>query len=208
MRKKHHLLLYPLLLAGLGVLGLLASGAFQVINGTLTLQGIPLEIVGRALADGPARNAYLAGNPDGLHHRLQQLGIEAEIKNFYRSQIRDEYQLDQYIHQLFYSMSGYVGRAYVVNSQGILVPKDQREANFQRWFNLASAAGVVVGLRRENEIWYVISPQGTVAPYREVAKIFSEADLRNLIRLKNKLDSSPTQLPPPDRSQPPEKIFP
>jgi hypothetical protein len=48
------------------------------------------------------------------------MGVEAQIKDFYRSQIDSEQELDRHIHQIFYDNTGYVGEAYQVNSEGIL----------------------------------------------------------------------------------------
>lgn len=63
----------------------------------------------------------MLGDNKQLHSRLEILGIEEEIKDYYRPQITDEVQLDQYIHQLLYDRTGYVGYNYRVNSQGILI---------------------------------------------------------------------------------------
>jgi hypothetical protein len=75
------------------------------------------------IQDETARSAYFKGDSKKLHDRLQDMGVEEQIKAFYRPQIGDEVQLDQYIHQLLYNRTGHVGDAYKVNSQGILVLK-------------------------------------------------------------------------------------
>lgn len=57
--------------------------------------------------------------------------IEEQIKDFYRPQIPDEQELDRYIHQIFYNTTGYVGKAYKVNSEGSLVSKHRKFGNSQ-----------------------------------------------------------------------------
>ncbi|NER25996.1 MAG: hypothetical protein F6J96_35965, partial [Symploca sp. SIO1C2] len=49
------------------------------------------------------------------------------IKAFYRPRIQDETQLDQHIHQILYDRVGYVGDAYQVNSEGVLVLKESKK---------------------------------------------------------------------------------
>jgi L-lactate utilization protein LutC len=77
------------------------------------------------LSDDAARNAYLAGEPAALHDRLEVMGIEEQIKEYYRPQISDEAKLDQHIHQILYDRTGYVGAQYEVNPEGVLVLKDR-----------------------------------------------------------------------------------
>lgn len=95
-------------------------------KGQLVVGGIPASIITAFLQDDMARNAYLNRDRQLLHDRLQALGVEEEIKDFYRSQIPDKVELDQYIHQLFYDRTGYVGENYWVNSDGVLVLKKGR----------------------------------------------------------------------------------
>ncbi len=89
----------------------------------LTIADVPVSIVISFLQDETARNAYFMGDSTKLHDRLEQMGIEARIKDFYRPQIPDEAALDQYIHQLLYERTGYVGKGYRLNDQGVLVLK-------------------------------------------------------------------------------------
>lgn len=104
---------------------LLCVGIWAVLltNGYLTIGGVPTPIIVSFLQDETARNAYFQGDSQKLHDRLQHLGIEDRIKAFYRPEIRDEAILDQHIHQILYDRTGYVGSAYRVNSQGVLVLK-------------------------------------------------------------------------------------
>ena len=92
-------------------------------GGYVTLGGVPAPIIMKFLSDETAREAYFQGDRTKLHNRLDDMGIEDDIKAYYRPQIPDEAQLDQYIHQIFYERTGYVGEGYQVNSQGVLVLK-------------------------------------------------------------------------------------
>ncbi|HAA27500.1 MAG TPA: hypothetical protein DCE56_07220 [Cyanobacteria bacterium UBA8553] len=92
-------------------------------GGYVTLGGVPAPIIMKFLSDETAREAYFQGDRTKLHNRLDDMGIEDDIKAYYRPQIPDEAQLDQYIHQIFYERTGYVGEGYRVNSQGVLVLK-------------------------------------------------------------------------------------
>jgi len=75
------------------------------------------------LQDDVARSAYFSGNNVALHDRLGEMGIEEAMKDYYRPQIPDEVVLDQHIHQILYDRTDYVGEAYQVNGQGVLVLK-------------------------------------------------------------------------------------
>lgn len=98
----------------------------SIANGQLVIGGIPFTVLSTFLQDDMARNAYLDRDRRQLHDRLQALGVEEQIKAFYRSQFPDETQLDQHIHQIFYDRTGYVGLNYQVNSEGVLVLKPGR----------------------------------------------------------------------------------
>jgi len=97
-------------------------GVILLTNG-LTIGGVPAPIIVSFIQDETARSAYFKGDSKKLHDRLQDMGVEEQIKAFYRPQIGDEVQLDQYIHQLLYNRTGHVGNAYKVNSKAILVLK-------------------------------------------------------------------------------------
>jgi hypothetical protein len=86
----------------------------------LLIGGVPSSIILTFLQDQPALTAYFQNNKQALHDRLEELEIEEQIKAYYRPQIPDEAELDQYIHQVFYDRTGYVGEDYQVNEQGIL----------------------------------------------------------------------------------------
>jgi hypothetical protein len=154
-------------------------GALQWLE-PITIAKVPVPILLKFLGDKPARDAYFQKDKRALHDRLVALGVEEEIKAFYRSQIRDEVELDRYIHQIFYERSGYIGEAYTVNAEGILVLKQVGTNNFEEWLRLAQEVGLVAEAREENGVQYVISPAGTVAPYAEIAAIFPLAELRSL----------------------------
>ena len=92
-------------------------------SGQLLIGGVPSSVILTFLQDQPALTAYFQGNKQALHDRLNEIGIEEQIKAYYRPQIPDEVKLDQYIHQVFYNRTGYVGKQYQVNEQGTLTLK-------------------------------------------------------------------------------------
>lgn len=86
----------------------------------VTLGGVPYRIVRKFYLDKSSRNAYFAGDSQALHDRLSAIGIENDIKDYYRPQFSDEGQLDLHIHQIMFDRTGYVGEAYAVNKLGQL----------------------------------------------------------------------------------------
>lgn len=108
-------------LGGAGLLLSLGLGVVLVVGEYITIGGVPFSILVSFLQDDTARAAYFAGDSTKVHDRLSEMGIEEQMKAFYRDRIRDEAKLDQQIHQILYERTGYVGRAYRVNSQGTLV---------------------------------------------------------------------------------------
>jgi hypothetical protein len=94
-------------------------------SGQLLIGGVPSSIILTFLQDQPALTAYFQNNDRALHDRLNELGIEDQIKAYYRPQIPDEAKLDQYIHQVFYNRTGYVGEDYEVSEQGTLTLKQR-----------------------------------------------------------------------------------
>jgi hypothetical protein len=101
----------------------LGLGAVWFFSGQMVIGGVPSSVILTFLQDRPALNAYFRSDVQGLHDRLNELGVEEQIKDYYRPQIPDEAKLDQYIHQIFYNRTGYVGEAYEVSEQGTLRPK-------------------------------------------------------------------------------------
>lgn len=91
---------------------------------SITVGEVPLSIIISFLQDETARDAYFAKDGVKLHDRLDEMGIEEKMKDHYRSEIPNPVELDQYIHQVLYERTGYVGKAYKVNSQGVLVLKN------------------------------------------------------------------------------------
>jgi hypothetical protein len=149
-----------------------------------TIRGVPVSVVLQFLRDDTARNAYFAGNKQQLHDRMDQMGIEEEVKAFYRPKIADEAELDRYIHQLLYNITGYVGIAYEVNAKGVLAPKKVQDPAFEQWFQLAYRVGIVTGSREEAGVQYVISPDGNVVPYKQVSALFPLDTLKVMIHQK------------------------
>ncbi len=173
----------PLLQWGLPLSLVLVVGGI-LLAPSLTVQGVPIPIIVTFLTDQPARDAYFSGDSKALHDRLEKLGIEAKIKAFYRPQIRDEVKLDQYVHQIFYDATGYVGKAYRLNDQGVLVLKETSTVEFERWFRLARKAGVVVDSKKVDGVQYVISPEGVSATYKQIEALYPKPFLRQLIQQK------------------------
>ncbi|MEL7143224.1 MAG: hypothetical protein AAFY33_20815 [Cyanobacteria bacterium J06643_4] len=87
----------------------------------VTLGGVPYGIIHKFWHDPAARTAYFVGDSSGLHNRLRSLGIEADIKDYYRDRFATEHELDRHIHQIMYDRTGYVGEAYRVSPSGQLV---------------------------------------------------------------------------------------
>jgi|GEM_PF-1513619 len=114
---------------------ILAVGIFSwgilFFSGVVTLGGLPSSVVVKFMTDPPALTAFFAGNNKGLHARLEKIGIEEDIKEYYRPQIPDEIELDRYIHQLFYNLSGYVGYNYNLDENRKLVLKESGEYRIQ-----------------------------------------------------------------------------
>lgn len=166
------------------IIACLTLGLGGFIYFSIPIRGVPIPILIKFLADQPAREAYWGGQTQVLHDRLNQLGIEEDIKAYYRPQFQDEDQLDQHIHQIFYNNTGYVGNSYEVNAEGILVPKVSQDLQFERWYRLALRAGIVADHKIEDGIRYVISPKGKIAPYPEIAAVYPNRLLHRLIKLQ------------------------
>lgn len=110
--------------AVVAVLGLTIIGAIWTnlfVAGRVTFGGVPYSIVNKFWKDKEARTAYFTGDRQELHTRLKALGIEADIKDYYRDRFSNEYELDKYIHQIMFDRTGYVGEAYRVNDYGELI---------------------------------------------------------------------------------------
>lgn len=108
-------------LSGAMALGL--TGATWVslfLSGSVTYRGVPYEVIRKFWQDDEARAAYFSGDNQALHDRLGMLGVEQDIKRYYRDQFDSEYELDRYIHQIMFDRTGYVGEAYRVDASGRL----------------------------------------------------------------------------------------
>ncbi|MBD2123196.1 MULTISPECIES: hypothetical protein [Trichocoleus] len=108
-------------LAGSGILLSLGLWVVLVVGEYVTIGGVPFSVIVSFLQDNTARTAYFEGNSTQVHDRLSEMGVEEQMKGYYRDRIADEVKLDQHIHQVLYDRTGYVGQAYRVNAQGILV---------------------------------------------------------------------------------------
>jgi hypothetical protein len=169
---------WPYVLAGGTAIALFVTGmGLWVAYPTLTYKGVPVKILVHFLEDSAARKAYFAGNKRGLHDRLKALGVEEQIKDFYRPQFSDEQELDRHIHQLLYENTGYVGAAYTVDAQGQLKVTPTLTPEFWRWFKLAQALKLVTDQEMENGESYIITPQGARVPYATISALYPIADL-------------------------------
>jgi hypothetical protein len=103
-------------------------GAALFFTDVVTWRGIPYSVLARVWQDAETQSALASGDPVALHQRLSALGIEYDIKTYYRARISDPVELDRHIHQIFYDWSGYVGENYIVDGRGKLVLKDVGKA--------------------------------------------------------------------------------
>jgi hypothetical protein len=166
------------------LLGLLG---FSLAFPSLTYRGVPLSILLKFVEDPIARQAYFKGDKIGLHNRLDQMGIESDIKAFYRPQIQDEQELDLYIHQLLYDNTGYIGKAYHLNERGQLVPFSKLPAHFHRWFALAQQLQLAASYETEDDVIYIITPQGSRAPFTLMSQLYTIPEMRQWASGKNSL---------------------
>ncbi len=106
-----------------------AAGTWVVLltTGVITLGGVPYSVLMKVWQDPGARSALLSGKETQLHDLMNNLGIEYDIKEYYRSRIQDPVELDQHIHQIMFNRTGYVGDAYTVKGR-TLVLKDPAKA--------------------------------------------------------------------------------
>jgi hypothetical protein len=169
---------WPYILTGGTAIALFIAGlGLWVAYPTLTYKGVPVRILIDFVGDSAARKAYFRGDKGGLHNRLKALGVEEQIKDFYRPQFPDEQELDRYIHQLMYDNTGYVGAAYIVDGAGQLVVQPTLTPEFWRWFQLAQALNLATDQEMENGEPYVVTAQGRRVPYSTISSLYPLADL-------------------------------
>ena len=108
---------------GLGTSGTVWGALF--VQEDVTYWGVPYRVVKTFLNDRPARVAYFSGDKELLHDRLVELDVEEAIKEYYRDRynIRNEGELDRFIHQIMYNHTRYVGEAYEVDAYNKLQAK-------------------------------------------------------------------------------------
>ena len=105
------------------------SGTWIILfaTDTITLGGVPYSVLMKVWQNPAARSALLSGDETELHDLMGGLGIEYDIKNYYRSRIDDPVKLDQHIHQILFERTGYIGENYTVRGR-TLVLKDPSKA--------------------------------------------------------------------------------
>lgn len=145
----------------------------------LTYKGVPLTILLMFIQDPIARQAYFDGDKVGLHHRLDEMDVETEIKAFYRPQFQNEQDLDRHIHQLLFEDTGYVGNDYGLSAQGYLVPKSNLPADFWPWFTLARQLNLASNHETKDGILYIITPEGTRVPYTLISQLYPIPQMQN-----------------------------
>jgi hypothetical protein len=169
---------WPYVLAVGTAIALLVTGiGLWIAYPTLTYKGVPVRILMDFVGDSAARRAYFDGDKRGLHNRLKALGVEEQIKDFYRPQFKDEQELDRYIHQLMYDNTGYIGAAYIVDGEGQLVVQPTMTPEFWRWFKLAQALQLATDQEMENGEPYIVTAQGRRVPYSSISTLYPIADL-------------------------------
>ncbi len=102
----------------LGIGSVTWGGLF--VSERVTLGGVPYRIVNKFWHSQAARDAYFAGDRQALHYQLASLGVEEDIKDYYRDRFDNEGELDRHIHQIMYNRTGYVGEAYEVDKHNRL----------------------------------------------------------------------------------------
>lgn len=108
-------------IALVGSLGVIATGwGGLFVSEQVTLGGVPYRIVRKFWRDKTARDAYFVGDRQALHDQLRALGVEGDIKDYYRDRFDNEHELDRHIHQIMFDRTGYVGEAYDVDNYGRL----------------------------------------------------------------------------------------
>lgn len=106
-----------------GTIMAIGAGVILFTTGAITLGGVPYSVLMKVWQNPTARAALLSGEETKLHDLMGDLGIEYEIKEYYRGRIKDPVKLDQHIHQILFDRTGYVGEAYTVKGR-TLVLKD------------------------------------------------------------------------------------
>jgi hypothetical protein len=171
-------------LVGGGISLVLAVFGLWLASPVLTYKGVPLNILLKFVADSTARRAYFSHNKEALHARLQEMGVEEAIKAYYRPTIQNEQELDRHIHQLMYDSTGYVGKAYTVNAQGLLVSRSTTPPEFQQWFALAHRLDLVTSYKMENDEIIVTTPKGTQISFSVISNLYSLSDLEKWFALQ------------------------
>lgn len=97
----------------------------MLTKGFVAIGGVPCPIVFSFLQNDTARKAYFDGDSKQLSAQIQSMDLVEKLKPYYRPQFEDEAKLDLHIHQILYERTSYIGKAYQVNKQGVLVAKKQ-----------------------------------------------------------------------------------
>jgi hypothetical protein len=101
----------------------------MLTKGYLAIGGVPSPLIVSFFQNEKARVAYFDGDKEQLHAQIHTLNLAEKLKPYYRSQFAQEAELDRHTHQILYDRTGYVGKAYEVNPQGILALKKGASQN-------------------------------------------------------------------------------
>lgn len=112
-----------IVVGAIGTVMIFGAAIVLFTSEVFTLGGVPYSVLMKVWQDPAARSALLSGDEKKLHDLMGDLGIEYDIKDYYRSRIQDPVKLDQHIHQILFDRTGYVGEAYTVKGR-TLVLKD------------------------------------------------------------------------------------
>jgi hypothetical protein len=171
--------------AGMGIAIIAGTTGVWMGRHWITYKGVPLSIILQFIRDPIARNAYFDKNRPALHDRLNAMGIEEQIKAYYRPQMPSEKELDRYIHQLMYDNTGYLGQDYKVDSQGRLSLKFAMPAGFWDWFNLAKRLNVATDHETKDDVLYITTPEGQRVEYTFITRIYPLEDLKQQLQVES-----------------------
>lgn len=128
-KKKRKLIISYLIgniLVGLIILVIMLVNNFQFRESIsqIMIGGIPLPLYLDIITDPQASLYFVTGNKFGFRNRLRELNIQAKMMYLYRPYFSSDIELENYIDQMFYKLTGYANRSeYFVGDDGDLIRK-------------------------------------------------------------------------------------
>jgi len=128
-KKKRKLIIIYLIgnsLIGLIVLVMILvnNSQFREYCSIIAISGIPLPLYLDVITDPQASFYFVTGNKFGFRNRLRELNIEAKMRYLYRPYFSNEIELENYIDQIFYNLTGYANRGeYFIGDDKHLIRK-------------------------------------------------------------------------------------